>query len=87
MHQGGKDTHEDAGTEVWVFNKETKRRISRIKLETQGTSIHVGQSNEALLTVTAVDSTLRVYDVAKTKPVRTIKQVGDFVTFIQGFQR
>ena len=87
MHQGGKDTHEDAGTEVWVFNKETKRRISRIKLETHGTSIHVGQSNEALLTVTAVDSTLRVYDVAKTKPVRTIKQVGNFVTFIQGFQR
>ena len=47
----------------------------------------LARGNEALLTVTAVDSTLRVYDVAKTKPVRTIKQVGDFVTFIQGFQR
>ena len=85
MHQGGKDTHEDAGTEVWIVDNATKRRISRIKLETPGTTIHVGQGEKPLLTVASIDSTLRVYDVAKTKQVRTIKEVGDFVAFIQGF--
>jgi methylamine dehydrogenase heavy chain len=33
MHQGKADTHKDAGTEVWVYDLGTRRRIRRIALE------------------------------------------------------
>jgi len=30
MHQGGPDTHKDAGTEIWVYDLGTHRRVQRI---------------------------------------------------------
>ncbi len=30
MHQGGPDTHKDAGTEIWVYDLGTRRRVQRI---------------------------------------------------------
>ena len=33
MHQGGKDTHKDPGTEVWVFDLATHARVQRIALK------------------------------------------------------
>ncbi|HTF33390.1 MAG TPA: amine dehydrogenase large subunit [Myxococcota bacterium] len=33
MHQGGKDTHKDPGTEVWVFDLATHERVQRIALK------------------------------------------------------
>jgi methylamine dehydrogenase heavy chain len=30
MHQGGPDTHKEAGTEVWVYDLESRRRVQRI---------------------------------------------------------
>ena len=30
MHQGGPDTHKEAGTEVWVYDLATRRRVQRI---------------------------------------------------------
>jgi methylamine dehydrogenase heavy chain len=33
MHQGGKDTHKDPGTEVWVFDIATHARVQRIALK------------------------------------------------------
>jgi len=32
MHQGGPDTHKEPGTEVWVYDLATKRRVQRIPL-------------------------------------------------------
>jgi len=32
MHQGGKDTHKDPGTEIWVFDIVSHRRLQRIAL-------------------------------------------------------
>jgi methylamine dehydrogenase heavy chain len=34
MHQGGKDTHKEPGTEVWVFDLATHTRLQRIALRT-----------------------------------------------------
>lgn len=33
MHQGGKDTHKDPGTEIWVFDIATHARLQRITLK------------------------------------------------------
>jgi methylamine dehydrogenase heavy chain len=30
MHQGGRDTHKQAGTEIWVYDLATRRRVQRI---------------------------------------------------------
>ena len=42
MHQGGPDTHEDPGYEVWAFDTNTQRRGYRLQLEIPVTD-HRGQ--------------------------------------------
>ena len=32
VHQGGPDTHKDPGTEVWVYDLATRRRVQRIRM-------------------------------------------------------
>jgi methylamine dehydrogenase heavy chain len=49
MHQGGEWTHKQFGTEVWVFNAQTHKRVQRIKLKTPGYSIMVSNGDKPLL--------------------------------------
>ncbi len=36
VHQGGPDTHKDPGSEVWVYDLASRRRLQRIELEYPG---------------------------------------------------
>jgi methylamine dehydrogenase heavy chain len=36
VHQGGPDTHKDPGTELWVYDVESRRRLQRITLRSPG---------------------------------------------------
>jgi hypothetical protein len=45
MHQGGPDTHKDPGTELWVFDLASRRRLLRIPLRHPGMEI-LGESLE-----------------------------------------
>ena len=36
MHTGGVDTHKDAGTEAWVYDLATRKRVDRIELQNPG---------------------------------------------------
>ena len=36
MHQGGEGTHKDGGTEIWVFDVASHRRLARWPVEAQG---------------------------------------------------
>ncbi len=45
VHQGGPDTHKDPGTELWVYDLATRRRVQRIELRHPGLSI-LGESFE-----------------------------------------
>jgi methylamine dehydrogenase heavy chain len=36
MHQGPEDSHKDAGSEVWVFDIEKRKRLQRIELRNSG---------------------------------------------------
>lgn len=40
MHQGKADSHKDAGTEVWVFDLKSRKRLSRIELRNPGVTIY-----------------------------------------------
>jgi methylamine dehydrogenase heavy chain len=72
MHQGKVDTHEDPGSEVWIFDRQTERRIAKIKLENPATDLLVSQNDKPLLTVTGTDGKLHVFDVLTTRLVRSI---------------
>ena len=87
MHEGGVDTHEHAGSEVWVFNRASQRRIARIELDSAGNNLHVSQGEDALLSVVGEDGALHVYDVATTSEVRVIKEIGPSPGLVQGFIR
>ncbi len=41
MHQGGEWTHKQAGTEVWVYNIEQRRRVDKIVLPRPGSEVYV----------------------------------------------
>jgi methylamine dehydrogenase heavy chain len=36
VHQGGPDTHKDPGSELWVYDLETRQRVSRVALRNPG---------------------------------------------------
>ncbi|HIG42033.1 MAG: amine dehydrogenase large subunit [bacterium] len=71
MHQGEEHTHEDAGSEVWIFDRAAQRRVAKIKLETTATDLLVSQNDKPLLTV-STDGKLHVFDAETTRLVRSI---------------
>jgi methylamine dehydrogenase heavy chain len=84
MHQGGVDTHEDPGSEVWVFNRASQRRIARIPLETATVNIFVSQKDEPLLTTAGDDRKLHVFDVRTNRLLRSIDSIAG-EGLVQGF--
>ena len=54
-HQGGPETFEDPGTEVWIYDLNTKQRIEIIQLQRMALSIEVSQDKQAQLYALAAD--------------------------------
>lgn len=83
VHEGGKDTHEKPGTEVWVFNKDSKRRIAKMKMEKAVRSIMVTQSvsEPYLIASRASEPIVDVYD-ALTAKLRHSIQAGQTVNVL-----
>jgi methylamine dehydrogenase heavy chain len=40
MHQGGPDTHKEPGSEIWVYDLKTRRRVDRIELRNPGLTVY-----------------------------------------------
>jgi methylamine dehydrogenase heavy chain len=40
MHQGGPDTHKEPGSEVWVYDLKTRKRVDRIELRNPGLTVY-----------------------------------------------
>ena len=76
VHQGGEYTHQDPGTEVWVFNLAAQRRIARIELEVETSNIMVTQESEPKLIVSDDEGGLHIYDALKLSLDRTINDPG-----------
>ncbi len=66
MHEGGEGTHKDGGTEMWVFDLSSHRRLARWPLKAQGLSraVAVQVSQDAAPIVFALTETadLAVFD-------------------------
>lgn len=77
MHVGGKDTHKQPGTEVWVYDLDSKQRVNRIKLTEMATSIAVSSAPKPLLfAIFIAAQKVEVYDPETGKLLRTINEVG-----------
>jgi methylamine dehydrogenase heavy chain len=49
MHRGGEWTQKEPGTEIWVYDIGTKKRVNRIVLPKQADSILASQDSDPLL--------------------------------------
>jgi methylamine dehydrogenase heavy chain len=77
MHQGGEGTHKDGGTEMWVFDLTTHRRLARWPLKAQGLSrviaVQVSQDPAPILFAATETADLAVLD-ARTGRLRHVEK-------------
>ncbi len=82
MHQGGADTHYQAGSEIWVYDIEKKRRVGKLSIggdENEGnTASHILVSQEAHPKLYFFDKEkqLQIYDGIQLRHLRTIEEPG-----------
>jgi len=77
MHQGGEWTHKQFGTEVWVFNAQTHKRVDRIKLKTPGYSIMVSNAEKPMLfDMSLLPSRLETYSAPDGKFLGKYEDIG-----------
>jgi methylamine dehydrogenase heavy chain len=77
MHVGGVDSHKDPGTEIWVYDLDTRQRVQRIQLEEPATSITVTQDASPLLFAIFIGAQkVDVYDARSGEHLRVVKEIG-----------
>jgi methylamine dehydrogenase heavy chain len=75
MHQGGVDTHHEAGTELWVFNQNSGQRVFRLPLEIPIDRVFVTQDGEPRLYMTTEEGTLQVRDAHELTILQEVPRV------------
>jgi methylamine dehydrogenase heavy chain len=80
MHEGGEGTHKDGGTEMWVFDLTSHRRLARWPLKAQGLSrvlaVQVSQDSVPLLFAATETADLAVFDALSGRLKHVEKQLG-----------
>jgi methylamine dehydrogenase heavy chain len=77
MHVGGLNSHKDPGSEIWVYDLATHKRLQRIKLEDPATSIAITQDAEPLLFAIFIGAPkVDVYDPKSGQRLRVVKDIG-----------
>jgi methylamine dehydrogenase heavy chain len=77
MHIGGAASHKDPGTEIWVYDLATQKRVQRIKLEDPATSTAITQDAQPLLfTIFIGAQKVDVYDPQSGKRLRVVSEIG-----------
>ena len=84
MHEGEEYTHQQAGTEIWVFDINAQRRLERIELEAPASNLFVTQTSEPKLIVADQEGGLHIYDAFELTTDMTIEDPGP-LGIIQGF--
>lgn len=73
MHADGSDgTHKSGGSEVWVFDPVSKKRVKRFELKEWGVSIEVTTGKNPYLVVTNGDMQIDVYEASSGKWLKVI---------------
>jgi len=83
VHQGDLATHKDPGTQVWVYDLATHKRVQSIPLRQPAASILVTQDAEPLLFTCFLGSdALQVYDARSGRYLRAVARVGETPTIL-----
>jgi methylamine dehydrogenase heavy chain len=84
MHEGEPWTHKEAGTEVWVFDMQTRKKIGRIKLAYATDSIAVSRDaeNPRLYALASEDSIVTIYDAQTLASEGEIEEMGYYSAFL-----
>jgi len=73
VHQGGRDSHKDPGSHVYVYDIEQRARVASVALERAASSIQLTQDDSPLLmTTNAYPAIVDVYDARSGKFLREI---------------
>ncbi len=84
VHQGGKDSHHQPGTEVWVHDIPTRTLKKRLQLKSMAASIAVSQDDEPLLYTVIPDvNELQVYDAITGRHKRRVSEVSITPSLLQ----
>jgi methylamine dehydrogenase heavy chain len=76
MHKGKVDTQDANGKELWVFDTNRRKRVARLVLPVEVTSIHASQEATPRLVMLDKDGKLHIYDGHQLKLQRTIEKPG-----------
>jgi len=83
MHSGGSDgSHKNPGSEVWVFDTQSKSRIKRIELQLPAISIALTRDDNPLLVATNINLEIDVYDAGEGTWLRTLGNFGQETPFL-----
>ena len=79
MHEGAEGTHKDGGTEIWVYDLASHRRLARWPLKVHGlsrvTSVQASQDPAPILFAATETSDLAVFDALTGRLRHITKQV------------
>ena len=84
VHQGGPDTHEEPGTEIWAFDLGNRLRGYRLALEEPVNTIAISLDSDPLLYVPG-GGRVRVHTARTGRWLRTIEETGPYASAIQVF--
>lgn len=77
VHRGGPETHKDPGTDVWVYDIATHRRVQQLRTRDKAGSIQVSQDASPLLFACFIESNrLDVYDASSGEYLRSVEGLG-----------
>jgi methylamine dehydrogenase heavy chain len=77
VHRGGPETHKDPGSDIWVYDLASQRRVQQIAARNKVSSIQVSQDPHPLLFACSLESNrLDVYDASSGKYLRTVESIG-----------
>lgn len=89
MHAGTHWTHKETGTEIWVFDTQTRKRTARLRLDEPGELVTVTQDSQPLLFVTGpafVPNTgVTVLDAQTGEVLRKLSGVSGHIAAVAGF--
>ena len=83
VHQGGPETHKDPGTEIWVYDLASRRKVQQISVHNKTGSIQVSQDSKPLLYTSFIESNvLDIYDASSGQYLRSIDSIAQSPTIL-----
>ena len=86
MHEGGEWTHKQAGEEIWVYDVNSRRRLTRIELPHGSHSVTVTQDDQPLIVALTEAASVSVFDGQSYEHKGDKEGIGDspYLLYVRG---